>query len=279
MATLSLDALVETLTTANVLLFFLVLGITFVLGRVVNILVFKVFQDRVQEGTDNLVAKLVTYAVYLAGITFAFRSVLQVDLTSTLTALGILGIGLVFTFLPVLQNAGSGIALAVQLPFKEGDIIEWDGMRCKVRDIRLSRTELRSLSGEIVSVPNSAFMLYKVTNYSKGEFIKIVRNVRISRDSDVAKAKQLILDICSKSPNILPQVPEKKKKNVIAKLLTLPRNLERLYPKVWIADVTKDTVTLECWFWVWSVLKKDETINEFYEKVTDVFETEHVQLA
>ena len=52
------------------------------------------------------------------------QKIINFDIPAALTALGILGLGLIFTTLPLLQNIAAGIVLTLGRPFKEDDIVE-----------------------------------------------------------------------------------------------------------------------------------------------------------
>ena len=164
------------------------------------------------------------YGVYIFGLYFAFNKIIDFNIPAALTALGILGLGLLFTTLPLLQNIAAGVVISLQRPFKEDDIVEMNGIICKVDDVMLSKTRLRALDGRIIIVPNSIFMTWTpIINYSQGEFIKVVLSFDVTYLIEKDKAIKIIEKICHENAYILPNVPEKKL-NRITKILEIPKN-------------------------------------------------------
>ncbi|MBI2651827.1 mechanosensitive ion channel [Candidatus Woesearchaeota archaeon] len=166
------------------------------------------------------------------------KSLILTYLPAFLAALGILGITFLLTMLPVLQNVFAGIVLSLERPFREGDIVEVDGAICIVKDIML--------------------------NYSQGEFIRVDLDINIKNDLNYQKAIETINKILRDDPNILPHVP-KKEFNVIQKFFVMPKNISVLEPKIFIRNVNKEKISLQVWFWIWNILRKESIVSNFYE--------------
>ncbi|MBW2976356.1 mechanosensitive ion channel family protein [Candidatus Woesearchaeota archaeon] len=268
----------------NFLLFIFVIILTFVLGSILNIMIIRLLKEKVRPVIYKGVSKIVMYGIYAVGLYFAFQKIINFNITASLAAIGILGVAMLLPMVPVLQNIAAGIVIALERPFMEEDIIELGGGLCKVKDIMLRKTKLRSLDGKIIFMPNLSFITgTPVINYSKGEFIKIVLNIDITKDSDREKAKKIIKDICKDRPNILPNVPQKKM-NTIMKILEIPknffkipRNVKALTPKVFIKGVTKDKVSLEIWFWTWDITLKEQITSFFYRDLIQKFDEEKIK--
>jgi small-conductance mechanosensitive channel len=267
------------------LLFLFVIVLTFILGGFLNILVIKLLKEKTKPVVYKTLSKIVMYSVYVSGFYLAFNKIINFSLPAGLAALGVLGIALLLPMVPVLQNIASGVVLAFERPFKEEDIIEINGELCKVKDIMLRKTRLRSLDGKIIIISNLSFIAgLPVINYSAGEFIKISLNIEVASDTDNNKVVKILEKICYNSPNILPNVPEKKL-DTIAKILsvpknffTVPRNIKNLKPVVNIKNVNKDKISLELSFWIWDILLKESIISSFYQKLIEEFKRENIKL-
>ncbi len=203
------------------------------------------------------------YSLYFVVFYFGFKVILHLNIASLLAALGVLGIALFLPMLPILQNVFAGVVLSFERPFKENDIIEFDGIICIVKDLMLRKTILRSLDGRVIIASNIKFMTDKVINYSKGEFIRVDLNVDIknSPDLDLDKASNVIYGILHEDPNILPNVP-KKELSTIEKFFVMPKNLKVLEPEVLIKKVSKDKISLIIWFWTWDILRKEKIVSD-----------------
>jgi len=209
----------------NFLLFIFVVIFTFILGSILNVLIIKFLKDKVEHPfIYKTLSKVAMYGIYFFGLYLAFSKILHFNVPAGLAAIGILGIAMLLPMVPILQNIAAGAVIALERPFKEEDIIEIEGRLCKVKDIMLRKTKLRSLDGKIVIIPNILFITSTpIINYTKGEFIKVIVSVNITMNSDKGKAIEIIKKICSDNPNILPNVPEKKI-NKITKIFEIPRN-------------------------------------------------------
>lgn len=260
----------------NFLLFIFIIIFTFIIGGLLNRLIIKFLKEKVKPVIYKTLSKVVMYGTYAIGLYFAFTKIIQFNIPASLAALGILGIAILLPAIPILQNIAAGIVIAFERPFREGDVIEVKGALCKVKDVMLRKTRLRSLDGKIVTVPNISFITENIINYSKGEFIKVSLEIDITPDSNREKVAETIKKICYGSQNILPNVPQKKL-SLITKFLTLPKNLKKLEPKVMIKRVSKEKITLEVWFWIWDILMKEKIISTFYKKLIEEFEKENIK--
>ena len=249
-----------------------------------NLLIIKFLKERVRPVIYKTLSKMIMYGVYALGLYFAFQKIINFNITASLAAIGILGIGLLLPMVPILQNIAAGFVIALERPFKEEDVVEIDGILCRVKDIMLRKTKLRSLDGKIVIVPNISFVTGNpIINYSKGEFIRVVLNIDITPDSDKDKTIEIIKKICTDSQNILPHVPEKKLGRITKifeipkNFFMIPRNIKALSPQVMIKSASKDKIGLEVWFWIWNILMKENIISSFYEELIKEFNKEGIK--
>lgn len=264
--------------------FLFVIILTFILGSIANIIAVRLMKPRVRAVIYKPISRIVMYSVYALGLFLAFNNIIHFNVPAGLAALGVLGVAILLPTVPVLQNIAAGVVLAFERPFNEEDIVEINGVLCKVKDVMLRKTRLRAMDGRIITVPNLVFMTTSsIINYSRGEFIKVILNVDIATDSDRSKAMQAIHNICSENPNILPNIPEKKL-NAIARFIelpkhffTIPRNIKMLNPQIMIKSVNKKKISFEVWFWIWDITSKEKIVSSFYDKLIRDFEKEGIK--
>ncbi len=259
-------------------LFIFFLIFTFIFGAMLNFLIIKYLKDKTAPAVYKSLSKLIMYGIYALGIYFAFKKIINFDITASLAALGILGVAIFLPMAPILQNIAAGFLLSIERPFREEDIIEVNGILCKVKDIMLRKTRLRALDGRIITLPNLVFMTtMPIINYSRGEFIRITLNIDISSDSDKSKAKQIIEKVCAENQNILPHIPEKRLTRVIKifevpkNFFAAPKNIKNLTPKIMTKSINKDKVSLEIWFWIWDITMKEKVTSSFFDQLQDEF--------
>ena len=266
------------------ILFIFFLIFIFILGAMLNFLIIKYLKDKTAPAIYKSLSKLIMYGVYALGIYFAFKKIINFDITASLAALGILGVAIFLPMAPILQNIAAGFLLSIERPFREEDIIEVSGILCKVKDIMLRKTRLRALDGRIITQPNLVFMTtMPIINYSRGEFIRVTLNVDISSDSDKSKAKQIIEKVCAENQNILPHIPEKKLTRVIKlfevpkNFFVMPKNIKNLTPKIMTKSISKDKIGIEIWFWIWDITMKERIISSFYDGLQDEFKENNIK--
>lgn len=272
---LDTNSLIGEVSFQNFLLFIFVVMITVIVGNIANIIIRKALKDKTNAVFYKTLSRLVMYSVYFIGFYLAFQRILNFNIPAFLAALGILGITLLLTMLPVLQNTFAGVILSLERPFREGDVIEMNGEACIVNDIMLRKTVLRSLQGKIIIASNMKFLTGDVINYSKGEFIRVELPIDIKNDSNYTKTIEIINKILHEDPNILPHVP-KKDLNLIQKIFTLPKNLTVLEPKIFIRSVAKDKISLQVWFWIWDILRKEWIVSNLNEALMQEFKSNKI---
>jgi len=92
-----------------------------------------------------------------------------------------------------MQNFVAGMILLIQQPFEVDDMIETDQFVGKILAINLRTTEMKTIDGRIVIIPNAAILANPITNYTRAEFRRVELTVGVSYDSDPAVARQTVL--------------------------------------------------------------------------------------
>ena len=137
---------------------------------------------------DVTVAKFIVGTVKVLIMAFAFMVALGkfgIEIAPLIAGVSVAGFGLSFALQGPLSNYASGATLIFTKPFKVGDIIEVVGVTGEVRNIKLPRTELKTVDGEIVVIPNKHIVGEIIHNYSDSKRLDI--NVGVSYKSDIQK--------------------------------------------------------------------------------------------
>ncbi|MEM4842106.1 MAG: mechanosensitive ion channel family protein [Acidilobaceae archaeon] len=135
-----------------------------------------------------LAARLFTI---LLGVVLAL-SIAGVNIGNVLLAAGILGLVVGLAAQQTLGNLFAGIALLLEGRVKVGDTVRIGNDLGVVRAVGLMSSQIRLVSGELLTLPNSALMNSSLYNVSapiarRGEVV-----VNISYDSDIDKAVEII---------------------------------------------------------------------------------------
>jgi small-conductance mechanosensitive channel len=141
-------------------------------------------------------------AVFLIRALFALLAViivlenLGVSLTAVWTTLGVGSVAVALALQETLSNFFSGLYLLADRPVSAGDYIKLDsGQEGYVVRIGWRSTSIRTLSNNIVVVPNSTFAKAVITNYSLPEpRMAYVLPVSVAYGSDPAKVEKILVE-------------------------------------------------------------------------------------
>ncbi len=142
--------------------------------------------------------KIVKLLLLLMAIGF-----LGVDTSSVAGLVTAAGLGVSLAVQGTLSNFAGGILILFLRPFKVDDYIECQGTSGTVEDIRIFYTHLRTPDNKVVLIPNGALIGGNVINYSTKATRRVDLVFSIDYEEDFKKAKELILDVCSKHELIL----------------------------------------------------------------------------
>ncbi|MCI9049571.1 MAG: mechanosensitive ion channel family protein [Coprobacillus sp.] len=130
---------------------------------------------------------------------------LGVNISSLVTVLATAGAAIVLGLKDSMSGVVSGIVILMTKPFVKGDIIEVNGYIGKIEEIQMLYTFLITFDNKMVVIPNNELSSSTFVNYSHEDMRRIDMNFDIHYDSDVEKAKAIILDVISKHPLTLEE--------------------------------------------------------------------------
>jgi len=145
---------------------------------------------------DITVSKFLVQIVKIIIIAFAALIAMGnfgVTIAPFIAGLSVIGFGASFAMQGPLSNYAAGVTLVFTKPFKVGDIIEVAGVMGEVQDMTLARTEVKTVDGTKIVVPNKQIIGEVIHNYS--EFKKLDITVGVSYGSDIGKAISVIKNI------------------------------------------------------------------------------------
>lgn len=152
--------------------------------------------DRVTDHgpVKSLVATGAYVGLWALGL-FLALGVLQLDqaVTSLLAGVGILGLALGFAFQDIAQNFIAGVLMAIRRPFTDGDLIETNGHFGRVEDIDLRGTQIRTLQGQLVRIPNGKVYGEALVNYSAARGRRMDLACGVTYGDDLERARDVAL--------------------------------------------------------------------------------------
>jgi small conductance mechanosensitive channel len=119
---------------------------------------------------------------------------LGIQTTSFVAVVGALGLAVGLALQGSLANFAGGVLLLVFKPFKVGDLIETCGQTGHVIEIQIFNTILLTAENKTVILANGAVSNGTIVNYSKHGNLRVDITMAIAPDSDIEKAKKVVLD-------------------------------------------------------------------------------------
>ena len=252
-----------------------ILVTTVVLAAVWNRL-FKRFVNRPSESgvrdTANytFLRHTITVLILLIGFSIAIYTIpsLRVMATTALAGAGILAVAVGFASQHALSNVISGLFIIIFKPYRVADRIRLrDTLAGTVEDITLRHTVIRDFQNQRIVIPNSIISDEVIINMD----LEDERNARwlifdISYDSDIDKAREIIVDEILKHPLHIDHRTQEE--------------IENGEPEVKVVVVELGDFSVKLRTWVWTKNTDDSfTMHwELTESIKKRFDREGVEI-
>lgn len=93
------------------------------------------------------------------------------------------------------ENFLAGILMAFRRPFRIGDLIEVEGMRGRVKKMSLRETNIKTLDGKDVFIPNSIILKSPLENFTYNQLLRSEFFINVDFSEDFEKVMNDILNI------------------------------------------------------------------------------------
>lgn len=188
----------------------LILVIGWWLIKFVNRMVKRFFKMKDHDETlERFVADLINWGLKIILIVTVVMQ-LGVASSSLVAMLGAAGLAIGLALQGSLSNFAGGVLILLFKPYKIGDVIEAQGNTGTVKEISIFTTKLVTLSNELVVIPNGKLSNDTIKNFNAEEKRRNVLVFGISYDSDLKKAKEVLLELINSNDLVykdpLPEV-------------------------------------------------------------------------
>ena len=200
----------------------LVLIVGLYLIRLIIRIVNKIMIRRDIEPTlANFVSDILVWGLRLL-LVVTFISRLGIETTSFVAILGAMGLAIGMSLQGSLSNFAGGMLIILFKPFKVGDTIEAQGVIGTVLEIEIFTTKLVTGNNQTIYIPNGILSNGIITNYSQMDIRRADLTFAVSYDTNIEKAKSMIMDIMKRHPKVLDNpAPEVMIKEVNASSVVL----------------------------------------------------------
>ena len=178
--------------------------IKFLLKIIKNIL----GKSRIEHTVNTFVYSALKIILYLVLVITALSTV-GVDVSSILATFAAAALTAGLALQESLGNIASGIVILISKPFVAGDILEFEGVKGKVENIRLFSSQIHTFDNKIVTIPNSRLTSNNVTNCTMVDKRRVDLSYTVSYEDDIAKVKNVLYQLISENDKVINDPPPK----------------------------------------------------------------------
>ena len=173
------------------------------LSRKISNLLVKLLEKNKVDVTLIGFFKGIVYYTLLIVVLIAAAGQLGINTTSLLTIVGAAGLAVGLALKDTLSNFASGVMLILFRPFKVGDFVDAGGVAGTVESITIFNTILKTPDNKKIIAPNSSITGSVITNNTANPTRRVDMVAGIGYDDDIAKTKEVLLDLVKADPRIL----------------------------------------------------------------------------
>jgi small conductance mechanosensitive channel len=172
--------------------------VVFVVGLFLASLARRIVRQRLAKRTENtqpiaLLSQLVYWLIVIAVGAISLQMV-GFNVTAFLAGLGVAGLTIGFALQDISKNFIAGILMLLQQPFEFGEFIEVGAYSGTVEGIDLRTTQIRTLDGKLVLIPNGEVMVSAITNFSEADKRRVDISTGVAYDSDPDAVRQTAIE-------------------------------------------------------------------------------------
>jgi small conductance mechanosensitive channel len=146
------------------------------------------------EAVLKLIKQVSQWTAVIIGTLIALEQV-DFNVTGFIAGLGIAGFTIGFALQDIARNFISGLILLYRQPFQIGDFIEVSGHMGTVKMINIRDTEIQTLDGDMVIIPNNRVFENPIINMSSSRLRRRTVEIGLGYEEDVDRAMEIFLKV------------------------------------------------------------------------------------
>jgi len=222
----------------------------------------KKSKTKVDDIVFELINKFAGIIILAVAVLLAL-DVLGINVMPFVAGAGVAGIAVGFAAKDTLSNLIAGILFLIDRPFEVGDRIEvWSSPANSatwgdVIEIGLRATKIRTTDNIVIVIPNNEIMMRDIINYTTlSDDIRVRIPIGVSYDTDIEKAKNVILEVAETAEGVL----------------------KHPVPKVVVRQFGASSVDLQLRVWIKDARRRMDTISFMTDKVKEAFDREGIEI-
>ncbi len=201
--------------------------------------------DKIDSKRRNSIFLILKYFIWVISVIIMLE-VIGVEITMILVGSTALLVGLGLGLQHIFTDLVSGLFLLFEGTIKIGDILEADGVVGKVVEVNLRSTELLTRDDTTIIIPNSKFVVEKVSNWShNSESVRFCVKIGVAYSSNVEKVMSCLQEAMEENPEVSIN----------------PK------PYVWFTDYGESAMQFEMYFWSKGVFGIEKTKSDIRRAV------------
>ena len=130
---------------------------------------------------------------------------LGVNVTPLIAGLGVTGFILGFAFQESLGNLASGMMIALNEPFKVGDVVDAAGHSGVILEVNMMATVMKTADNKRIVLPNKSVWGGPIVNYNTLGLRRVDLQVGIDYGEDPERAVEIIRETVARIPGVLAE--------------------------------------------------------------------------
>ncbi|RKN79543.1 mechanosensitive ion channel family protein [Ulvibacterium marinum] len=193
----------------NVLMAIIILIVGLWIIKFINRMVRKFFQKKdYDQALETFLQSFISIALKLLLFVLVITQ-LGVKSSSLVAMVGAAGLAIGLALQGSLSNFAGGVLILLFKPFRVGDFISAQGVDGTVKEISIFTTKLNTFGNQVAIIPNGQLSNNNIINYNAESTRRDKIDIGIGYGSNIKKAKDILLQICSENENILKDpIPE-----------------------------------------------------------------------
>ena len=148
--------------------------------------------SKVDDMLVPLVGRSIRIMVMVLVALHVAKALSDKPITELLLGLGVGGLAIALAAQDTIKNFFGSLVIVADKPFEIGDRITIDGYDGPVESVGFRSTKIRTLTGHLVTIPNSEIVSKSVRNIGKRPYIRRLANITITYDTPPEKVKRAV---------------------------------------------------------------------------------------
>ena len=183
---------------------FIIFCLIFISSYILSDIIGEIIAFHIESKSNKVSSSILKISIVVVGSSVGLFMALQTigfSITPLITTLGVSSVVIGLALQDTLSNFFSG--LLVSKSIRVGDYIKFDVYEGYVEDTDWRVTHIRTLSGNVIVVPNSKLTSSVIANYHLPENISVVFSFSVGYKEDLERVEKLLIEIAKEVVNKL----------------------------------------------------------------------------